>query len=263
MQDKHIISLQAAKEAAYNSPDHIMPRGTSHDNSVNRRFNQKFYALMSDKDRTMLRVLDLGCAGGGFVKSLFDDGCLAVGLEGSDFSKRRGRAEWRTIPEYLFTCDITGEFQIYLDKGDGPKPLQFDLIACWEVMEHIAEPDIDAVVANVKRHLAENGIWICSITPVDDIYLEMNYHQTVKPKQWWIGTFRNMGLIHYESYVSYFNTQFIRGPKSSRKETFVLVLAKTTSHLPPPPREKFSFRLYDRWLSSKMQKFLAGKLHET
>ena len=33
-----------------------------------------------------LRVLDIGCAGGGFVRSLIDDGHFAVGLEGSDLS---------------------------------------------------------------------------------------------------------------------------------------------------------------------------------
>jgi hypothetical protein len=56
---------------AVESADHNWPRGTAFDNG-NRNFNLKLHALFSY--RSDLHVLDLGCAGGGFVKSI-----LAVG----------------------------------------------------------------------------------------------------------------------------------------------------------------------------------------
>ena len=142
----HIV-VKAEREVAYNSPDHLMPWGTRSDNSRNLRFNQKLYHLFP-KQENPIAVLDIGCSGGGFVKSCLDDGCLAVGLEGSDFSKKRRRAEWATIPDFLFTCDVTRDFEIMLDDGnpralraerssyDGKsqKRIQFDIVTAWEVM---------------------------------------------------------------------------------------------------------------------------------
>jgi predicted TPR repeat methyltransferase len=75
-----------------------------------------------------LRILDLGCSGGGFVKDCLDDGCLAVGLEGSNYSKNLRRAEWRTIPENLFTADLTTPFQVFSEFPEGEVPLTFDVI---------------------------------------------------------------------------------------------------------------------------------------
>ena len=123
------IVLRAEREVAVKSPDHLMPWGTKRDNSMNRRFNDKLYALFLRAEQ--LKILDMGCSGGGFVRSCLDDGCLAVGLEGSDFSKRYRRAEWRTIPEYLFTCDVTGTFEILMETEGDLRPLQFDVVTCW------------------------------------------------------------------------------------------------------------------------------------
>src|SRR5437763_1568188 len=99
-----LFSLDCTKPIASDSPDHLVPRGTKNDNSRNRLFNRKAELLLTKKQ---LRVLDFGCTGGGFVKDCIDDGHIAVGLEGSDYSKRAHRAEWATIPQSLFTCDIT------------------------------------------------------------------------------------------------------------------------------------------------------------
>src|SRR5205809_2708747 len=101
--------LHCTKPVAVDSPDHIAPRGTANDNSRNRLFNRKLEALLGKRP---LAVLDLGCAGGGFVKDFLDEGHVAIGLEGSDYSKKLRRAEWATIPEHLFTCDVTEEFEI-------------------------------------------------------------------------------------------------------------------------------------------------------
>jgi len=216
------VILKAEREVAFKSPDHLMPWGTKQDNSVNRRFNDKVYKLYPRQEQ--LKVLDMGCSGGGFVKSCFDEGCLAVGLEGSDFSKRRGRAEWRSIPEYLFTCDVTGKFEIFLEKSGVSELLQFDVVTCWEMMEHIAEADISKVAANVKRHLAPGGIWIMSVSPN----------------------------------VQYFNTQFVRGPKYNGPGSFHLVLSGDKSRLPAIPQERWLRRLHDLWIGSLPQKVLAG-----
>jgi len=250
------INVRATREIAYESPDHLIPWGTRKNSSRNRRFNQKLYRLFGDHHGPIW-VLDLGCAGGGFVKDCLDDGCVAVGLEGSDYSKKLRRAEWRTIPEFLFTADITAPFKVTGEFTGGEKDIKFDAITSWEVMEHIREQDIATVVENVKLHLRPGGLWITSITPEDDIVQGINLHQTVKPKNWWVDKFASLGLVHAEEYVSYFNTQFVRGPKyMASPRAFHLVLTSNRNLSPAPPKEPIFTRLYDTWLGSYPQQLL-------
>ncbi len=251
------IIVKAEKEVAYTSPDHLMPWGTRRDNSTNRHFNNKLYSLYSD-NKEPLKILDMGCSGGGFVKNCLDDGCLAVGLEGSDFSKRNRRAEWRTIPEFLFTADITADFEVLAETEALPRRLQFDAVTSWEVMEHIAEPDIAKVAANVKRHLVPSGIWIMSVSPKEEVINGVRLHQTVQQKDWWIKKFAELGLHHEEEYVSYFNTQFVRGPKYGSPDAFHLVVTMDWTKRPAIPKESLLRRLYDCWLGSVPQRILTG-----
>lgn len=249
------VNVKTDRPIAYESPDHLVPWGTRRDNSRNRRFNQKLYRLFGEQ-RGPLWIADLGCSGGGFVKDCLDDGCVAVGIEGSDFSKRFRRAEWRTIPEYLFTADITTPFEIVGEFADGQKPLLFDAVTSWEVMEHIHERDLPGVAANVKKHLRPGGLWIMSVSSRDDYVNGVNLHQTVKPAQWWIEMFREHGLHHNEDYVRYFNTQYIRGPKYSAPGSFHLILTNDVANAPKVPQESWPIRLSDMWLGSFPQRIL-------
>ncbi|MBM3833095.1 MAG: class I SAM-dependent methyltransferase [Verrucomicrobia bacterium] len=251
------ICLKAEREVACSSPDHLLPWGTRWDNSQNRRFNDKLYKLYP-RFHEQLKVLDMGCSGGGFVKSCFDDGCLAVGLEGSDFSKRTRRAEWRTIPEFLFTCDVTGDFEILIESTAGERRLDFDVVTCWEMMEHIAEPDVPKVVANVKKHLAPGALWIMSVSPNEEVINGVRLHQTVRPKDWWAKKLAELGLLHLEAYVHYFNTQFIRGPKYNAPGSFHLVVSQDPTKAPSIPHEGLLRRLHDLWLGSVPQRVLSG-----
>jgi hypothetical protein len=106
------VCVRTDYPVADDSPDHLRPRGTAFDNSRNRRFNRKLSALYCGLDRP-IRVLDLGCAGGGFVCDCLTDGQVAVGIEGSDYSSRWGRAEWPLLGgRALFTADITRPFEV-------------------------------------------------------------------------------------------------------------------------------------------------------
>ncbi len=127
--------LYTNRPVAVDSPDHLFPYGVKQDNSRNPLFNKKLYALLGRKP---LHILDFGCAGGGFVKDCLDDGHIAIGLEGSDYCKRTGRAEWSTIPDHLFTCDITAPFFLKAVNDLGEETdVKFDVITAWEFMEHI------------------------------------------------------------------------------------------------------------------------------
>jgi cyclopropane fatty-acyl-phospholipid synthase-like methyltransferase len=101
----------------------------------------------------------------------------------------------------LFLCDITKDYQLYSDNIE----LKVDVIHSEEVLEHIAENDLDNVFKNIKKHLKPDGICIFGISLVEDIqirdyegnlvenpdlHINKNFqyfklHQSVFPANWW------------------------------------------------------------------------------
>lgn len=203
------IKIKTNKPVAFDSPDHIMPFGTANDNSLNLRFNEKLLRLIPKFE---LSVLDLGCAGGGFVKSILDSGGFAIGIEGSDYSKKTKRAEWKTIPSYLFTSDITELFQLFKVGQNGwEQEFKFNLITAWEVLEHIRENQLFSVFQNIKRHLSPGGIIIVSITAAYGAVGGIQLHQTIRKKEWWLTRILELGFINHKAAICYFDSDWVRG----------------------------------------------------
>jgi 2-polyprenyl-3-methyl-5-hydroxy-6-metoxy-1,4-benzoquinol methylase len=236
---------------AADSPDHLEPWGTKWDNSRNLRFNRKINGLYQKQ----ISILDLGCSGGRFVRDCIDSGNMAIGLEGSDYSLKMRRAEWRTIPERLFTCDITKDFDLYNNK----RRMKFNVITAWEFMEHIKENDIPSVIKNIKKHLAPDGLVIFSISNSSSLSNRKELHQTQRPKRWWIEKFAEQGLVYRPEYLRYFNTQYVRG-KNETSENFHIIASMPDSTLPPPPNLTIGQAIYDRWKGSGLQHIIAGDL---
>ena len=177
------FSRQTKYPVAFASPDHIAPKGTA----VNNSTNKKFILFMDDKLRRefgpqTLRMMDLGCAGGQTVADFMTLGWQGVGLEGSDFSLKHRRANWARLADtHLFTCDITRPYQVKLDG----QPVKFHLITAWEVMEHIATPDLPQVFGNIRDHLEPGGYFIASTTETSDLHEGLELHQTRWTNQEW------------------------------------------------------------------------------
>ena len=102
-------AIETSHHVAADSNDHIFPRGAKNDNTRYPRFVAAIEAVLGQK----LRVLDLGCSGGGMVLDFLLSGHNAVGIEGSDYSQRWQRAEWANIGDRLFTADITKPFTLH------------------------------------------------------------------------------------------------------------------------------------------------------
>ena len=178
-----IFKRETKYPVAFESPDHLAPKGTAVNNSTNKKFILYMDAkLRGECGNGTLRMIDLGCAGGQTVADFMTLGWQGMGLEGSDFSLKHRRANWKTLANTnLFTCDITKPFQITLDG----RPARFHLITAWEVMEHIATSDLKQVFENIHHHLEPGGYFIASTTETSDIHEGIELHQTQWRNQQW------------------------------------------------------------------------------
>lgn len=187
---KSFVELETEQPIALDSDDHKFPWGTLNDNTRSPRFVYVCESLFKKR----LNFLDLGCSGGGLILDFLLRGHKAIGLEGSDFSLSAQRAEWRLLPNNLFTCDITKPFCLR-DKATS-EVMKFDVISAWEVLEHIAEGDLPQLFENILLHLSCEGIFVGSIATVPDTNPETGsvYHLTVESQEWWRDRFSKLGM---------------------------------------------------------------------
>jgi SAM-dependent methyltransferase len=204
------VELRTEHPVAEASVDHRFPHGTAKDNTRAPWFVARCEQILGPS----LDVLDLGCAGGGLVFDFTLRGHRAVGLEGSDYSKQRLRAEWRHLHDRLFTCDVTRPFEL-IDSDSGRR-MAFDLITAWDVMEHFSPAHLHQVFENVRAHLGPSGLFVGSVSTRPALAAPdgTNYHGTVRPKTWWVEAFRDHGFEWRED-GSFGHASFARGNAST------------------------------------------------
>lgn len=189
---------------ALESPDHLFPRGTANDDTHRVEFVLACERVIG---KPLLVMMDLGCAGGGLVEDFLRRGHIAYGVEGSDYSLLRKRAAWGKFPENLGLADVTKPFRLMDDTG---KIVWCDVISAWEFLEHIAEEDLPQVFNNVLAHLAPEGIFVGSVSCERDELDGHVWHQTVRPKDWWVEQFVKNGLEIEENH-GFLHEEYARG----------------------------------------------------
>ena len=204
------------------SPDHTHPKGAATDSTRHAGFNAKLAKLIPEP-----RLLDFGCAGGGLVASIIEDGGFAAGIDGSDYNQKHNRSEWAKRPESFFLADLTHPF--ILSEDDEEKVAEFDVVTAWEVLEHIPAHLVPAVMNNAAVHLAPWGFFICSISRMPDRWAKHDYHATVKSRDWWLRTFADLGWDEDAEMFEYFDPDWVRGPANGMN-SFPLVLRKAPCH---------------------------------
>jgi SAM-dependent methyltransferase len=117
-------------------------RGVAEENA--RRMWREFQDLLGTRKATPQRVLDVGCATGGFLAEAKAAGWDGVGVEFSEFAIEVARKE----------------FGLTVFKGDVFHPElvedSFGLVTMWHVLEHVLDPL--ATLAQAKKLLAPGGL---------------------------------------------------------------------------------------------------------
>jgi SAM-dependent methyltransferase len=188
-----MFTIDTLRPLAIDSNDYLMPFGARNDNSANPLFLKAVSQLLSSKSKPWY-ILDLGCAGGQQIADCLAEGWHAVGIDGVDFMRKSGLFNWPTLQnKNLFNCDITAPFQL---SEDGI-PIVFDIITGWEVLEHIRQYRMPAVMENIKRHLAPGGYFIGSISRIEDgLNFHVVFNDGPEPHNlsWWDKQFNTVGL---------------------------------------------------------------------
>ncbi|HVC05726.1 MAG TPA: methyltransferase domain-containing protein [Candidatus Acidoferrales bacterium] len=144
---------------------------------------QGFFGSIADRliaDFAPKTALDAGCAIGLLVEALRDRGVDAEGIDFSEFAIARARVD---IRPHLTIGSITDAFQ-----------RRYDLITCFEVLEHLSMPDADKAIAN-----------LCAFT--DDLIVSstpMHYrdptHTNIHPQEYWTERFARHGFLRDVDY---------------------------------------------------------------
>jgi len=170
-----MIKIKTEYPVAFDSIDHIKPHGTANDNYTNIEFIKEVEDFFYGRK---INYMDLGCAGGQLAIDFFNRGHFAIGLEGSDFSLIRKRANWENHSNTtLFTCDISRPFEIL---GDNDNRVLFDCITANEVLEHIPRERLNVLMENIYNHLKDDGIFIGSVSITTE-----PWHVSVFSKEIW------------------------------------------------------------------------------
>lgn len=144
-----------------------------------------FYAWEWIIDRNkmkFIKALDVGCGTGIGIRYAVDKGRDVYGIDFAD-----AREEWKRH-KVEDRCKVASAMDIpYPDNS-------FDMVVCFDVMEHIPEEDALAVLKEIRRVGSRAFVYAIALTeeksPVGEKVIT---HINLKDPDWWIKQFMDAG----------------------------------------------------------------------
>ncbi len=135
-------------------------------------------------------VLDVGCAKGYLVKSLIELGVDAKGIDPSEYALSGAHEDVKS--------KLTSGVVQSIPFDDNT----FDVVTCFDVMEHIPEADIDIALSEMIR-VSKQWVVLRLVTKELPDDIDKN-HATIHDKEWWIDKIQKVGGIvnQTENYVN-------------------------------------------------------------
>jgi len=127
------------------------------------------------------KTLDVGCAKGFLVKSLNDLGVDSFGIDPSDYALLEA-------PE-----EIKDKLSLGVVQSIDFKDNSFDLVTCFDVMEHIAEKDVSK---SLKEMLRVTNKWLILRVVTKELDDDIDtYHEKIHELEWWHEKIKKAGGI--------------------------------------------------------------------
>lgn len=135
-------------------------------------------------------VLDVGCAKGFLVKALVELGVDAYGVDPSEYA-------FNEVPADIKGRTVIGAAQQLHDEDNS-----FDLVTCFDVLEHIPEKDVPQVLSEMLRVSKQ---WLIIRVATKELPNDVDAnHATIHDKDWWCEKIKEAGGIvePTENYVN-------------------------------------------------------------
>lgn len=129
-------------------------------------------------------LLEVGCATGWFVRQARGYGMDARGVDISAWAIENPAPG---VQDYIAQASV-----LHLPHGG------WDTIVSWEMLEHVPEDEVDAALLSMLAASKDGSVWVHRIA-LDDANHDHHAdddetHFTIKPRQWWLDTFEELGL---------------------------------------------------------------------
>jgi SAM-dependent methyltransferase len=159
------------------------------------------------RKRSSLKMLDVGCGQGYYVRDAIEEGINAYGIDTSTHAFEHPLAEVKDR--------ITFGSIIEIPYGDE----EFDVMTAFDVIEHIHPKDTLGMVEEIRRVLKPNGIIIIT-TPSSNFgnWVFDLTHINVRPPRFWKLIFEEYNLrvkmLYVPSFLKYYMKNHIPIPDS-------------------------------------------------
>lgn len=139
------------------------------------------------------RMLDVGCAAGYLVHHMRRRGVETFGL---DYSRYALGLAPKIIKPFVGLTDLTRP-----NSMTSPG-IPFELVTCFETMEHIAQESVPVALANLRRAMEPGGHMVLSIC-LEDVpdWQTDPTHITIKSREWWVERFREADFVMHDASV--------------------------------------------------------------
>ncbi|HXK61844.1 MAG TPA: methyltransferase domain-containing protein [Acidobacteriota bacterium] len=170
-------------------------------------FLQRLSAVYPD---TCPRLLDLGCGDASFLKEVQE---LSFQVFGLDVDRAASEAFDQTeASPNLFFCNYTRRFTLRERHSRGTRTAKFQIITCWNILEHVPERQLSDLLTTLRRHLdVRLGLFLASISLRPCYLAHGECHPAARPESWWRNLFRNCGFFLLDGtfdYLGPFPTRF-------------------------------------------------------
>lgn len=160
-------------------PDDIYDRGFFEQHVAWREDAHAVAAAIAAREDDVESVLDLGCGVGTHLEWFHERGYEVHGVDGSEHALAEA-----VLPDArLERHDLREPYE---------PPRSFDLVCCFEVLEHVPEPYADTLVASIAR---SGRVAYVSAAPPGQ---PGEHHVNLRPPSYWIERFAAHGMRHDE-----------------------------------------------------------------